>query len=497
MRVLMLSWEYPPVMVGGLGRHVHALAEAMAAAGHEVTVLTRHPGTPDVPHDEVVAGVRVVRAAEDPTKLSFADDLLAWTMALNHALTRAGLAVCAERSFDVVHAHDWLVAHAATTLEHHLGVPLVATLHSTEAGRHQGWLPGPVNRTIHSVEWWLTFEARRVVTCSAYMCWEVTRLFDLPPGKVDVVPNGVDAARWRVGADRAAAARRRWAADGPLVVYCGRLVYEKGVQDLLAAVPRLRRRHPGLRVVVAGTGPAEAELRERARALRLGRAVAFAGFVTDAELAALVAAADCAVVPSRYEPFGMVALEAGAAGTPVVAADVGGLAEVVADGRLGVRFPAGDPAALAGAVGRLLADPDLGRRLVRAGQDALATEHGWDRVAERTVAVYRRAIGETPAPAPAGGPAGGSAGAPANGPASESASGSARGPAGGWVGGPASGSAGAPASASAGEAASGPASESASGSASGSVRGPAGGWVGGPVGGPTGRDVNLLTGQPS
>jgi glycogen(starch) synthase len=186
-------------------------------------------------------------------------------------------------------------------------------------------------------------------------------------------------------------------------------VYEKGVQDLLAAVPRLRRRHPGLRVVVAGTGPAEAELRERARALRLGRAVAFAGFVPDAELAALVAAADCAVVPSRYEPFGMVALEAGAAGTPVVAADVGGLAEVVADGRLGVRFPAGDAAALAGAVSRLLADPELGARLVRAGQAALAAEHGWARVAERTVEVYRRAVSETPptalAAVPAGAPA--------------------------------------------------------------------------------------------
>jgi glycogen(starch) synthase len=400
MRVLMLSWEYPPVMVGGLGRHVHALAEAMAAAGHEVTVLTRHPGTPGVAHDEVAGGVRIVRVGEDPTRFSFADDLLAWTMALNHALTRVGLAVCAGRSFDVVHAHDWLVAHAATTLEHHLGVPLVATLHATEAGRHQGWLPGPVNRTIHSVEWWLTFEARRVVTCSAYMRWEVTRLFDLPAGKVDVVPNGVDAARWQVGPDRVAAARRRWAADGPLVAYCGRLVHEKGVQDLLAAVPRLRRRHPGLRVVVAGTGPAEAELRERARSLRLGRSVVFAGFVPDADLAALVAAADCAVVPSRYEPFGMVALEAGAAGTPVVAADVGGLAEVVGDGRLGVRFPAGDPVALADAVSRLLGDPELGRRLAEAGQAALGAEHGWARVAERTVAVYWRAVGELTAPDP-------------------------------------------------------------------------------------------------
>jgi glycogen synthase len=406
VRVLMLSWEYPPVMVGGLGRHVHALAEALVGAGHEVTVLSRHPGSPEVPYDEVAGGVRVVRAAEDPTLLSFADDLLAWTMALNHALTRAGLAAGAEGAFDVVHAHDWLVAHAATTLKHHLGLPLVATLHATEAGRHQGWLPGSVSRTIHSIEWWLTFQARRVVTCSGYMRWEVTRLFELPADKVDVVPNGVDAALWRVGPAAVAAARRRWAADGPLVAYGGRLVHEKGVQDLLAAVPRLRRRHPGLRVVVAGTGPAAAELREQARSLRLGRSVTFAGFVPDADLAALVAAADCAVVPSRYEPFGMVALEAGAVGTPVVAADVGGLAEVVADGRFGLRFPAGDPAALAGAVSRLLGDPELGRRLVRAGRAALAAGYGWAGVAERTVAVYGRAAADQralhgPGPAPA------------------------------------------------------------------------------------------------
>src|SRR5215218_642803 len=262
MRVVMLSWEYPPLLVGGLGRHVHALAEALARGGHAVTVLTRHAA--GLPYDEVVGGVRVVRVPEDPTLLSFTDDLLAWTMALNHALTRAGLAVCAEAPPDVVHAHDWLVAHAATTLKHHLGVPLVATLHATEAGRHQGWLPGPLNRAIHSIEWWLTYEARRVIACSAYMRWEVTRLFELPPEKVDVVPNGVDAARWQVPADQVAAARRRWAGDGPLLEYGGRLVHEKGVQDLLAALPALVRRHPGLRLVVAGTGPDADALRQQA-----------------------------------------------------------------------------------------------------------------------------------------------------------------------------------------------------------------------------------------
>ena len=292
-------------------------------------------------------------------------------------------------------------------------MPLVATIHATEAGRHQGWLPGPMNRTIHSRRVVADARGRRVVTCSGYMRWEVTRLFELPAAKVDVVPNGVDAARWQVGPARVAAARRpvrrrtgRWSA------YAGRLVYEKGVQDLLAAVPRLRRRHPGLRVVIAGTGPAAASCGSGRAALRLGRAVGFAGFVADADLAGAGRGDRRAVVPSLYEPFGMVALEAAAAGAPLaVAADrrAGGDRRGRADRGA---FPPGDPAALADAVGRLLgrpgARPAAGRR--RAGR-SWSAEHGWARVAERTVAAYERAVGETPGPpalavVPAGEPAG-------------------------------------------------------------------------------------------
>lgn len=386
----MVSWEYPPLLVGGLGRHVHALAGAMAAGGDSVTVLTRGDGS--APADEVVAGVRVVRVPPDPMLLRFEDDLLAWTLAFNHALTRAGLRISGEERPDVVHAHDWLVAHAASTLTSHLGVPLVATVHATEAGRHQGWLPEPVNRSIHSVEAWLTGQARRVIACSAYMRWEVSRLFDVPADRVDVVPNGLDRPHWRTTPEQVRAARVRWAPDGPLVAYFGRLVYEKGVQHLLAAVPRLRRRHPALRVVVAGTGPEGPALREQARALRLGRAVEFPGFVPDADLAALVAAADCAVVPSVYEPFGLVALEAAAAGTPAVVSDVGGLREFVTEGRTGLRFPAGDAAALAEAVDRVIGDPALGLRMVTEARAALDRDHTWTTIAARTVAVYRRAL---------------------------------------------------------------------------------------------------------
>jgi glycogen(starch) synthase len=387
MRVLMLSWEYPPVLVGGLGRHVHALAEALTLAGHEVAVLTRHAA--GAPYDEVAGGVRVVRVPEDPPLFRFDQELLAWTMALNHALTRAGLGLVEADPPDVLHAHDWLVAHAATTLKHHLRVPLVATVHATEAGRHQGWLPGPMNRAIHSVEWWLTYQARRVVTCSEHMRWEVTRLFDLPPEKVEVIGNGVEVDRWRSDPGQVAAMRRRYAGDGPLLVFSGRLVHEKGVHDLLRAMPRLRRRHPGIRLVVAGAGPQDGALREQARRLRLGRSVCFAGFVDD--LAALVGAADCAVVPSIYEPFGLVALEAAAAGTPLVVADVGGLRELVEHGVSGLRFAAGDPAGLADAVGALLSDQVLARRCGREARRGVLDGYAWSRVAARTAAAYHRA----------------------------------------------------------------------------------------------------------
>jgi glycogen(starch) synthase len=385
---MVLSWEYPPVVVGGLGRHVHALAEAMAAAGHEVTVVSRH--TAGAAFDEVVNGVRVVRVPEDPPIFDFRENLLSWTMAFNHALTRGALAVADRVAPEVVHAHDWLVAHAATTLKHHLGVPLVATVHATEAGRHQGWLPDGLNRSIHTVEWWLTYEARRVVTCSEYMRWEVTRLFDLPPDKVTPIPNGVAPAR--VDPDAVAAVRRRYG-DAPLLVFAGRLVYEKGLQDVLGALPRLRRRHPGLRLVVAGEGPESENLRARARALRLGRAVDWIGFVDPQQLAALTAAADCALVPSIYEPFGMVALEAAAAGTPLVVADTGGLKELVRHGATGLRFTPGDVTGLADAVSLLLRDEVLARRLVRAGRSALA-DYAWPAIAARTVQEYERAVRE-------------------------------------------------------------------------------------------------------
>jgi glycogen(starch) synthase len=385
-RILMLSWEYPPLLVGGLGRHVHALATTLAAAGHDVTVVTRH--TPGALREEYAEGVRIIRAPDDAPRFEVRDgDLLAWAMAFNHTLTRAALRAARTGDFDVVHAHDWLVAHAAVTVRDHLDVPLVATIHATESGRHQGWLPHPHNRTIDDIERWLAHEAVRTIVCSDYMSAEVQRLFDLPEARVDVVVNGVDELRWYARPRAVAAARRRYAGpDGPLVTFAGRLVYEKGVQHLLAAVPALRALHPGLRVVIAGDGPYRADLEALAT-----EGVTFAGFLTGHDLTALMGASDCYVVPSIYEPFGMVALEAAAAGTPIAVADTGGLSEIVDDGETGVKFTPGDPAALTNAVDAVLTDRELARRLARRARQKVREEFAWPGIAGATAEVYSRA----------------------------------------------------------------------------------------------------------
>ncbi|MFE9745497.1 glycosyltransferase family 4 protein [Saccharothrix saharensis] len=396
MRVLMLSWEYPPVVVGGLGRHVHALAGHLAAQGHDVVVLCRQPaGTDAITHpttDTEVDGVRLIRVAEDPTHLVFERDLVAWTLAMGHAMTRAGSALLAGWRPDVVHAHDWLVTHPAIALAEQCGAPLVATVHATEAGRHSGWLSQTLNQQVHSVEWWLANRADALITCSSAMRREVAHLFEVEPSTVTVLHNGIEPRRWRVRSSDVAAARAAHSPSGaPLLLFFGRLEWEKGVQDLIAALPRIRRAHPGTRLVVAGTGTHRDWLVDQARKHKVRRAVDFAGHLSDRALAATLAAADAVVLPSRYEPFGIVALEAAAAGTPLVASTAGGLGEVVLDGVTGLSFAPGDVESLTDAVRSVLDDRPAAARRARAAKSRLATDFDWAKIATDTAEVYRSA----------------------------------------------------------------------------------------------------------
>jgi glycogen(starch) synthase len=390
----MLSWEYPPLVVGGLGRHVEALARELSASGHDVCVVTRGQSAARV--DEVRDGVRIVRAAIDPLAIDFTtESLLSWSQAAEHAMLRAALPLVRRWRPDVVHAHDWLVAQTAITLTELTKAPLVATLHATEAGRHQGWLPRPLNGAIHSVERWLAQRADEVITCSGTMRDEAAALFDLAPDRLTVIPNAIDAARWQASAPDTTATRDRHAGTGPLLVFAGRLAHEKGVQTLLAAVGRLRAAQPGLRLVVAGTGPHAETLRAQARALRIARRVDWLGFVPEERLPSVLGAADIVVVPSLYEPFGIVALEAVVAGAPLVVSETGGLRDLATGGVATAAFPAGDAGALATAIEKLLADPLAAQRAVARAARIVGRDYSWPAVAARTVEIYERAAGRS------------------------------------------------------------------------------------------------------
>lgn len=384
MKILMVSWEYPPVVIGGLGRHVHHLATELTALGHEIVVLSRRPTDTDPSThpttDDVSEGVRILAAAQDPHEFTFGTDMMAWTLAMGHAMTRTGLSLRDWRP-DVVHAHDWLVAHPAIALAEFFDVPLVSTIHATEAGRHSGWVSGRVSRQVHALESWLVHESDSLITCSASMREEITALFGPGLSETTVIPNGIDTEGWPF------ARRRRH--DGPAeLLYFGRLEYEKGVHDAIAALPRIRRSHPGTTLTIAGDGTQLNFLVEQARKHKVLRCVNFVGRVDHSQLLTLLHRADAAVLPSHYEPFGIVALEAAATGTPLVTSNVGGLGEAVIDGVTGVSCPPRDVAALADTVRRVLGDRADAQARAVAARERLTSDFSWMTVADHTAQVY-------------------------------------------------------------------------------------------------------------
>ncbi|GFG49915.1 glycogen synthase [Mycolicibacterium agri] len=387
----MVSWEYPPVVVGGLGRHVYQLATALAAAGHEIVVLSRRPTDTDPSThpttDEVSEGVRVIAAAQDPHEFDFGTDMMAWTLAMGHSMIRAGLAIKTAGPRpepwrpDVVHAHDWLVAHPAIALAEFFDVPLVSTIHATEAGRHSGWVSGSISRQVHAVESWLVRESDSLITCSASMRDEITELFGPGLAEIRVIRNGIDAGLWPF-------AERRPRTGPAQLLYLGRLEYEKGIHDAIAALPRIRRTHPGTTLTVAGDGTQYDWLVGQARKHKVLKAVTFVGRVDHEGLVRLLHAADAAVLPSHYEPFGIVALEAAATGTPLVTSNVGGLGEAVINGQTGISFPPRNIAALAAAVRAVLDDPDAAQQRAIAARERLTSAFDWHTVADETAEVY-------------------------------------------------------------------------------------------------------------
>ena len=391
-RVLILSWEYPPLIEGGLARHVRKLSEALVELGIEVHVLTR--GGEDSPAEEDANGVAVHRIREPrfPTDLG---EFVAWVERMNSDMLAAGVELGDRFDFDLVHGHDWLVAAACDHLARRMSAPLVTTIHATEYGRHQGWVKDHPQSYIHGVERWITNRSQRVITCSAFMRDQVADIFGVPPKLITAIPNGIDPADLP-RPDPAVLARLRAEFAAPserLALLIGRLVYEKGFQLALEAMPEVIEAVPGTRFLVAGSGTHEEELKQQAEVLGLMEHGIFLGWIGDDVLHTLYAIADLTVVPSIYEPFGLVALEAMASGCPCIVADTGGLREVVPHEEAGLRFAASDPEALAKVAIRVLSDPELEARLITEAKEHVLS-FDWAGVAAQTAVVYEGLVGD-------------------------------------------------------------------------------------------------------
>jgi glycogen(starch) synthase len=396
MRVLLISWEYPPVIEGGLGRHVRKLSEHLAADGVEVHVLTRGGGR--LPVEEVRRGVTVHRVRE-PQFPRDVEAFVRWVADMNGDMRRLGVELSERFDFDLVHSHDWLVADAARRVAQAAGVPWLVTIHATEFGRHQGWVQKHPQSYIHGVERSMARRADRVITCSDYMRGHVARVFGVRPSRITAVPNGIDPRDLEPVETDLEALRARFARpEDRLVLLVGRLVFEKGFHLALDALAPVVKQRGNVRFVVAGTGTAEAELKRQARRLGLSRYGTFLGWVGDDMLHSLYRVAEMCIVPSIYEPFGLVALEAMASGCLCVVADTGGLREVVpGDGTVGLRFPSRDSDALREILERVLTDDAAREQLI-----AEAREHvlrfDWAEVARRTREIYDQLLDGRPAP---------------------------------------------------------------------------------------------------
>jgi glycogen(starch) synthase len=391
MRVLTVSWEYPPIIEGGLGRHVRKLSEHLVSEGVEVHVLTRGGGR--LAAREERHGVTVHRLKEPP----FPKDpkaFIHWVRTMNEDMLSRGQELTEEFEFDLVHSHDWLVAGAAEQLARPARLPWLVTVHATEYGRHQGWVQNHPQSHIHAAEREMVRRADRVITCSRYMRSHVSTVFGVRLSKVVAMQNGIDPADLEPVADNLPSLRARYAMpEERLVLLVGRLVYEKGFHLALDALAPVIRRLGNVRFVVAGTGSAEAELRRQAWRLGLHRKGVFLGWVGDDMLHSLYRIAEVCIVPSIYEPFGIVALEAMASGCLCVVADTGGLREVVpGDGTVGLRFPSRDSSALQAILERILTDDEERAQLVSEAREHVL-RFDWGEVARQTLGVYRDLAG--------------------------------------------------------------------------------------------------------
>ena len=391
LNVMMLSWEYPPRVIGGISPHVFFLSKSLAKNGVKVHVVTCD--FPDAPAHEVIDGVEVYRidSYKNPSP-----DFATWVYLMNLNMQKEAAAIAAKLpdEIDVFHAHDWLVATAGIGLKHVFRKPLLVTMHSTEIGRRDG-LHTTTEKMINETEAWLTYEAWRVVCCSDYMMQHVKWAFGLPNDKLVMVPNGVNPHVYDGLEKQDLTAFRRTFAlpEEKIILYVGRLVYEKGIHILINAVPKVLEK-VNAKFVIVGSGYMKEQLSNIVKSMGLEHKVLFTGFVEEENLLKLQKCADVSVVPSLFEPFGIVALEAMAAKSPIVVSDTGGLSEIVDHDQTGIKAYPNNSDSLAWGITKILLDENFGNLVRENAYKKILEKNDWNKIAQQTRHVYEGILSE-------------------------------------------------------------------------------------------------------
>ena len=352
--------------------------------GMDIYVVTcDFPGAPEY---EEVNGVHVIRVDSYKTP---SPDFATWDYLMNVNMQKdtATLISNLNGKVDLIHAHDWLVANAAIGLKHIFRIPLLATIHSTEVGRRNG-LHTNYERMIHETEAWLAHEAWKVVCCSQYMVSHTRWAFGLPEDKVVMIPNGVNADAFKQEFNKQEFRSKYAEPDEKIILFVGRLVNEKGVHVLINAMPKVLDR-VNAKLVIVGEGGMKDFLKAQVNNMKLAHKIFFTGFLDEQSVRFLYQCADVCVVPSLYEPFGIVALEAMAAKVPVVVSDTGGLSEIVEHDKTGVKVYPNNVESLAWGITKILLDPSYAE-WIRSNADRKVREmYNWSKIAKEVKALYQ------------------------------------------------------------------------------------------------------------
>ena len=391
LNVMFLTWEFPPRVIGGISPHVFYLSKSLARKGVKVHVVTCD--FPGAPARETLDGVEVYRidSYKNPSP-----DFATWVYLMNLNMQREAAAIAAklEDKVDLFHAHDWLVATAGIGLKHVFRKPLLVTMHSTEIGRRDG-VHTSTEKMIAETEAWLTYEAWKVICCSQYMVSHVKWAFGLPDDKLVMVPNGVNMNVYEkaLTTDLKLFRSRFALPEEKLVLFVGRLVYEKGAHVLINAIPKILEK-VNAKFVIVGSGYMKDQLLTIVRSMGLEHKVMFTGFVDEETLLKLQCCADVSVVPSLFEPFGIVALEAMAAKSPVVVSDTGGLGEIVEHDITGVKVYPNNTESLAWGIAKVLTDDKYRNNLRENAFKRIQEKYDWNKIAQQTQRIYEAVLGE-------------------------------------------------------------------------------------------------------